>query len=588
MQPQVNPGADPALNPSGARPVGPQIVQPKAPATEERSGGVSKWLVLIALLATAGAGYWLWTQQQVRDQKAAEVKAGVRTATIQKANLQSTMRITGVTAAEKFVSLIAPQVRGNRGNRGRSDFSLAGMNSTSVSSVASLSAGVSAGAGGGSAAAAGASGALSSSGGGGVRAGGNSRAASGRTAGAPKTAGAAKSSGGGASGGGDPMGSTSGQLNQGGGGGGGAAGGGGGGGDFTLVLQNLVKPGSIVKKGETIAEFDRQYMLQRLEDYKATMETAKAQLAQQKANLALARYVHDQNVEKAKGTLDKAKLDMKTVPVLSRIDSERVKLTLEEAEAQYKQQLAEGKFIDDAEKAQLKFAELEFKTLELEYKRSEQNADRMLTKAAIPGMTVMQNIFRGSEFAQIQQGDQVYPGQFFMQVVDPNSMIINASVNQVDAERMRVGLKATVKFDAYPGLELPAHVVNIAAVPKTGGQRATFVREIPVRLKIDRMDPRIIPDLSVAVDVVLAEQEQAVAAPLAGIFEAESAPGKHVAYVKSGEAWVRREVELGLETYLMVAVKGLQPGEEIALDAPPLTMNMAAASESKGQQEKGQ
>lgn len=582
MQPQVNPGADPALNPSGTRPAGPQIVQPKAPSPEERSGGVSKWLLLIGLLATAGAGYWLWTQQQLRDQKAVEVKAGLRTATIQTANLKRTMRITGVTAAEKFVSLIAPQVRGSRGNRGRSDFSLAGMNSTSVSSVASLSAGVSSGSGGGSAAAAGASGALSSSGGGGVRAGGNSRAASGRTAGAQKAAApSAKSSGGGTSSGGDSLGSTSSQLNQGGGGGGGT--GGGGGGDFTLVLQNLVKPGSIVKKGDTIAEFDRQYMLQRLEDYKATMETAKAQLAQQKANLALARYVHDQNVEKAKGTLDKAKLDMKTVPVLSKIDAERVKLTVEEAEAQYKQQLAEGKFIDDAEKAQLKFAELEFKTLELEYKRSEQNADRMLTKAAIPGMTVMQNIFRGSEFAQIQQGDQVYPGQFFMQVVDPNSMIINASVNQVDAERMRVGLKATVKFDAYPGLELPAHVVNIAAVPKTGGQRAAFVREIPVRLKIDRMDPRIIPDLSVAVDVVLAEQEQAVAAPLAGIFEEDSAAGKHVAYVKSGEAWVRREVELGLETYLMVAVKGLQPGDEIALDAPPQNMNPVAGSESKGQ-----
>jgi HlyD family secretion protein len=567
MQPQANPGADPALQPNTAQVRGPQVVKPSAPAPEEESGGAGKWLILIGLIAAAGAGYWLWTQQQQRDQQAAEVKAGVRTATIAKANVRSTMRITGVTAAEKFVSLIAPQIRGNRGNRGRSDFSLAGMNNTSVSSVASLSAGVSAG---------GSSGALASSGGGGVRAGGNSRAASGRTAAPAKTSTAARASGGG-SGGGDSLGSTSGQLNQGGGGGGG-----GGGGDFTLVLQNLVKPGTIVKQGDTIAEFDRQYMLQRLEDYKATMETAKAQLAQQKANLALARYVHDQNVQKAKGTLDKAKLDMKTVPVLSNIDAERVKLTLEEAEAQYKQQLAEGKFIDDAEKAQLKFAELEFKTLELEYKRSEQNADRMLTKAAIGGMTVMQNIFRGSEMAQIQQGDQVYPGQFFMQVVDPNSMIINATVNQVDAERMRIGLKATVKFDAYPGLEVPAHIVNIAAVPKTGGMRAAFVREIPVRLKIDKMDPRIIPDLSVAVDVVLAEEEQAVVAPLAGIFEDEAAPGKHYVYVKGANAWTRREVELGLETYLVVAVKGLQQGEEIALDAPPLNMEAATGKESKG------
>jgi len=136
-----------------------------------------------------------------------------------------------------------------------------------------------------------------------------------------------------------------------------------------------------------------------------------------------------------------------------------------------------------------------------------------------------------------------------------------------------VGLKASVKFDAYPGLELPAHVVNIAAVPKSGGQRASFVREIPVRLKLDRMDPRIIPDLSVAVDVVLGEEEQAVIAPWAGVFEDEAAsgtgPGKHFVYVRSGETWTRREVELGLESYLGVSVKGLQQGDVIALDKPP-------------------
>lgn len=324
----------------------------------------------------------------------------------------------------------------------------------------------------------------------------------------------------------------------------------------------------MVKKGDTVAEFDRQYMLQRLEDYKSTMETAKAQLAQQKANLELARYVHNQNVEKAKAALDKAKLDMRTLPVLSTIDAERVKLSLEEAEAQYKQQLAEGKFIDQQEAAQLKYAELEFKTLQLEYQRSEQNAERMMAKANIDGMTVMQNTMRGSEFAQIQQGDQVYPGQFYMQVVDPNSMIINASVNQVDGEQLRLGMKARVRFDAYPGLEVPAHIVSIAAVPRSGGMRASFVREIPVRLKIDRMDKRIIPDLSCSVDVVMKEEKEVTVAPLAALF-AEDETGKRVVYIKQGEVWNRREVELGLENYLVASVKGLNKGDVIALDKPP-------------------
>jgi HlyD family secretion protein len=577
MQPHVNPGT---IAPS-ARPAGPAVVPDPSP--ERRP--TSKWLILLALAAVVGVGYWLYTQQQAAERKAGEARVGLRTATVQTGAVERTLRLSGVTAAEKFVSLIAPQIRGSRSGRNRSGFSLAGMDSLSVTALPALGGGNASSSRGssstasssGSAAAAGAGSMVASTGAGQQRSFGgsgatraaSSRISSGNAANSRSSASPASANGASASLGAEGLGSTSRELGSGMGGPGGGGGGGfgGGGGDFTLVLQQLIKPGSLVKKGDTVAEFDRQYMLQRLEDYKSTMETAKAQLAQQKANLELARYTYTQNIEKAKAALDKAKLDMKTLPVLSAIDQERIKLALEEAEAQYKQQLAQGKFIDQQEKAQLKFAELEFKSLEIEYRRSEQNADRMLAKANIDGMTVMQSIFRGSEYAQIQQGDQVYPGQFFMQVVDPNSMIINASVNQVDGEKLRIGMKARVRFDAYPGLDVPAHLVSIAAVPKSGGMRANFVREIPVRLKIDRMDPRIIPDLSCSVDVVMEQSEDATIAPLSAVFHEESS-GKHFVYIKNGEAWVRREVELGLGNFLVVSVKGLKRGDIIALDEP--------------------
>jgi multidrug resistance efflux pump len=574
MQPQVNPGPAPVA----PRPVAPQVL----PAPEPERRPTLKWRILLVLVALAGAAAWLWQKQARMEEQAALTKAAIRTATVQSGAVERILRLSGVTAAEKYSSLVAPQIRGSRSGRNRSAINLAGMESISVASLPALGGGASRTASSssstsGSAAAAGAAASLQSTGGGAQRSFGGSgatRAASSRIASgqsAARSAGAAASSGGSsASLGSDGLGSTSRELGSGLGnpGGGGGFGGGGGGGDFTLVLQYLIKPGSLVKKGDTIAEFDRQYMLLRLEDYKATMETAKAQLAQQRANLDLARYIHNQNVEKAKAALDKAKLDMKTLPVLSAIDQERVKLALEEAEAQYKQQLAEGKFIDEQEKAQLRYAELEFKALEIEYRRAQSNADRMLAKAAISGMTVMQNILRGGEMAQIQQGDQLYPGQFYMQVVDPNSMIINATVNQVDAEQLRIGMKARVRFDAYPGLEVPAHIVNIAAVPKSGGMRANYVREIPVRLRLDQMDPRIIPDLSASVDVVLACEEQPAVAPLAAVFT-DNESGKPYVFLREGNAWRRRDIELGLSNFLVTSVKGLPVGAVVALDPPP-------------------
>src|SRR5947209_4546538 len=142
----------------------------------------------------------------------------------------------------------------------------------------------------------------------------------------------------------------------------------------------------------------------------------------------------------------------------------------------------------------------------------------MLLKAPMDGIVVMQSIRRGMEFGQAQKGDQIYSGQMFMQIVDPASMVVNASVNQVDAELLRIGQKATVRLDAYPGLELPAHVYSIGAVP-VAGRRPNFMRQIPIRLKLDKVDPLVVPDLSASADVTLDSESQATLVPLAAIFQ---------------------------------------------------------------------
>ena len=329
-----------------------------------------------------------------------------------------------------------------------------------------------------------------------------------------------------------------------------------------------MKPGSLAKKGDTVAEFDRQYMLNRLDDYLVSVNQTEASVIKLKAEMEVSRNSHDQSIAAAKANFEKAKLDLKTTPVLGAIDAERVKLALEEAEAQYKQVLAEVKYFDIGQRAQMRNAELDLQQSKIELKRAQANADRMVMKAAIGGLTVMQSSIRGSEMAQIQEGDQLFPGQPFMQIVDTRSMVINAAVSQVDVERMRIGLKARVRFDAYPDLELPAHVYAISAITKPGGSRGNFVKEVPIRLKLDSIDPRVIPDLSVSVDVIIESEDQATVAPLAAIFSDASGKSRFV-YVKTATGWEKRDVELGLSNYIAVAVKsGVQPGEVVAVEVP--------------------
>jgi HlyD family secretion protein len=335
-----------------------------------------------------------------------------------------------------------------------------------------------------------------------------------------------------------------------------------------LVLHKAAKPGSHVKKGEVVAEFDRQYMLLRLDDYKASVVQAEASLRKLRADLEVTRRAHDQSITKAKGLLDKAQLDMKTLPVLSDMDVVRTKLAVEEAEQRYKEVLGESRLVEISLASQIRNSEIDVQQTKIELRRAEANADRMLIKAPIDGITVMQTIIRGSELAQAQEGDQLYPGMMFMTIVDPRSMVVSATVNQADVERLRIGARARVHFDAYPDIELPARIYSVGGIAKPGGQRATYVKEIPVKLKLEKMDPRIIPDLSVAVDVVLESETQAAAvSPLGSIFR--DAPSQPYAFVQTPTGWVRRPVEIGLVSNTHAAVRsGLKPNEIVALDRP--------------------
>jgi len=191
----------------------------------------------------------------------------------------------------------------------------------------------------------------------------------------------------------------------------------------------------------------------------------------------------------------------------------------------------------------------------------------------------MQSIFRGTDLGQIQEGDQLWPGMRFVQIVDPSSMIINASVNQVDADSIRVGSKAKVHFDAFPEMELPATVHAIGAMTRPGGMRGSYVKEIPVLLKIDKLDSRVIPDLSVSVDVDIASEKAAVVAPLSSVFYDQSGAHDPWVLVKNGDSWTRRGVELGLTSNLEAVIRsGLQPGEIVAAERPPEQVNKQGQS----------
>ncbi len=337
--------------------------------------------------------------------------------------------------------------------------------------------------------------------------------------------------------------------------------------DFTQILQKLVPAGTQVRKGEIVAEFDNMYMSNRMDDYKAWVDQHRANIRKLEALLDVRRKAYEQQIRRAKADMDKAELETRREAVFSAIKVEKNRLTLEEAKARYQQIRDEAQNVETSEKAAIRVTELSLARCLVEFDRAKRNIDRMVVPAPIDGMVVMQTVRRGSDTAEIQAGDQLSPGQPYMQIVDLKSMGVEANLNQVDAERVRIGQKAIVQFDAYPGLELPARVTAVTAFARSKGWRGNFVTEVPIRLQLDRMDKRVIPNFSVSVDLVLRESGNTVTVPLESVFR-ES--GKAFAYVRQTEGWEKREIELGLANHVSAAVlSGLREGEVVANELPP-------------------
>jgi HlyD family secretion protein len=131
---------------------------------------------------------------------------------------------------------------------------------------------------------------------------------------------------------------------------------------------------------------------------------------------------------------------------------------------------------------------------------------------------------------------------------------------------MRLGMKAKVRLDAYNDIEVPGTLEGIGAMSQTSTFRASYVGQIPVRLRLDKMDPRIIPDLTASAEVYLQSEQNTVVLPRAALFEEN---GSKYVFLRGAEGWIRKPVETGVVSFTDVAVhSGVQKGDVVALQRP--------------------
>lgn len=335
-------------------------------------------------------------------------------------------------------------------------------------------------------------------------------------------------------------------------------------GNRPMVLLRLAPSGSTVKPGDMLAEIDGQSLQDHIEDVKDTVAAAEADIRKRKAELEIDWKNLEQTLQVAKAELDKARLDASAGEVRTEVERQLLQLSFEEAQARYKQLQGDLDTTRKQHASDIRLLELTLERHRRHLNRHVNDIKRFRISSPIPGLAVYQNVWGGSSLRQIETGDNVTPGQSFMKVVNPASMMLESRVNQAESEDFRIGQEAVMRLDAFPGFTLKGKVFSIGALAVGGRRENYYIRTVPIRIAFEGADKRLIPDLSGSADVLLGRAENALLVPL-GAVRREN--GKAYVQVRTAQGFEKRAIETGLRNEVsLVVLNGLKEGEEVRLD----------------------
>ena len=273
----------------------------------------------------------------------------------------------------------------------------------------------------------------------------------------------------------------------------------------TLTLIRLTPAGARVKQGDLLAEFDRQAQVRDFFDKQAEYQKLLDQVIQEQSKEAAARAKDETELKTAEDNLRKAELEVQKAEIVSKIDAEKNQENLEEAKATYEQLRETFDLKRKAAQAAIRILEIQRDRTKQTMQHAQSNSDLMQIRAPINGVVVLNTIWKQGTMGEVQEGDQVQPGMPFMQVVDPESMQVRVMANQQDFPSLHIGQTAKVRLDAYPEMMFPAKIEQLAPIGENGSF-SQQVRVFAVIVSIQGNDPKLMPDLSAAVDVDLPAQ----------------------------------------------------------------------------------
>ena len=266
-----------------------------------------------------------------------------------------------------------------------------------------------------------------------------------------------------------------------------------------MTLTKLIPNGSSVKEGDLIAVFDATQQIDLARDAQAKFDDLGHQVEQKRAQNRADAEKRAADLRQAEADFAKAGIELQKGPVLSEIDRLKAEVRVQAARAHVESLKKSIAMHEKSDAASIRILELQRDRQKVSLDRTQSNMAKLELRTSLAGMVAHQNLYRNNSMGHAQEGDQLYRGQPIVSIFDPSEMLVRCAVGEPDGALLVPGTKATVYFDAYPELALPAHFEF--ASPVASSAFGSPIKSFTAVFKLDKSDNHLMPDLSAAVVV---------------------------------------------------------------------------------------
>jgi multidrug efflux pump subunit AcrA (membrane-fusion protein) len=322
-----------------------------------------------------------------------------------------------------------------------------------------------------------------------------------------------------------------------------------------IKITDMVPEGTIVNKGDYIAQLDRTNFDNTLKDEQENLKNLNSELEMKVLDTAVALTdLRDEiknqvfDVEEAQITLDQSKYEPPAIIRQAKIALDEEKRKLIQQKKLYKLQAAQ----------QLK----EINNIKINIDIQNRTVEDLETYlkgftivAPSPGMVVYK---KNRDGTKRKAGSSLNPWDMAVATLpDLSTMLSKTFISEIDMSKIKPGQEVSIKVDAFPKKAFTGKIVSIARVGEQLPNSDSKMFE--VNCKIDGYNPELRPSMTTNNEILIKKVDNAVFVPLECVHT--GADGIPFVYTRHK---TKQVVVLGLSNEKNVIIKeGLKPGTSI-------------------------